>query len=103
MRPPIEYGQYTSRDFASALRRHQMRQSAGRVGNCWDNSVVEAFFSSLKRELVTQTRFATRDQARREIFAWIGRYNTRRIHSTLDYHTPTEWEDNHRQRLEQAA
>ena len=95
--------QYLSRDFASALRRHQMRQSAGRVGNCWDNSVVEAFFSSLKRELVTQTRFATRDQARREIFAWIGRYNTRRIHSTLDYHTPTEWEDNHRQRLEQAA
>ncbi|WP_420621023.1 IS3 family transposase [Candidatus Poriferisocius sp.] len=62
-----------------------------------------SFFASLKRELVTQTRFATRNQARREIFAWIGRYNTRRIHSTLDYHTPTEWEDHHRQPLEQAA
>ena len=95
--------QYLSRDFSSALRLHQMRQSAGRVGNCWDNSVVESFFSSLKRELVSQTRFATRDHARREIFAWIGRYNTRRIHSVLDYHTSTEWEDHHRQRPNQAA
>jgi len=80
-----------------------MRQSVGRVGNCWDNSVAESFFSTLKRELVSQTRFATRDQARREIFAWIGRYNTQRIHSTLNYLTPTEWEDHYRQRLEQAA
>ena len=95
--------QYLSRDFASALRRHNMRQSAGRVGNCWDNSVVESFFATLKRELVTQTRFATRNQARQEIFAWIGRYNNRRIHSTLEYLTPTEWEDHHRQPLEQAA
>ncbi|WP_420436872.1 IS3 family transposase [Candidatus Poriferisocius sp.] len=95
--------QYLSGDFASALARHGMRQSAGRVANCWDNSVAESFFSSLKRELVTQTRFATRDQARREVFSWIGRYNTRRIHSTLHYQTPTEWENHHRQRLNQAA
>ena len=80
-----------------------MRQSAGRVGNCWDTSVAESFLASTKREIVTQTRFATRDQARREIFSWIGRYNTQRIHSALDYLTPTEWEDHHRQRLEQAA
>ena len=95
--------QYLSGDFASALRRHGMRQSVGRVGNCWDNSIAESFFSSLKRELVTQTRFATRNQARREIFAWIGRYNTHRIHSTLNYLTPTEWENHQQQRLEQAA
>ena len=95
--------QYLSGDFASALARHGMSQSAGRVANCWDNSVAESFFSSLKRELVTQTRFSSRDQARREIFAWIGRYNTHRIHSTLDYRTPTEWEKHHRQRLDQAA
>ena len=81
-----------------------MRQSAGRVANCWDNSVAEAFFATLKRELVSQRRFATRGQARREIFAWIGRYNTQRLHSTLDYLTPTEWENHHtRQRLNQAA
>ena len=95
--------QHLSGDFASAPARHKMRQSVGRVGNCWDNSIVESFFATLKRELVTQTRFATRDQARREVFAWIGRYNNRRIHSTLDYLTPTEWEEHHRQRLNQAA
>ena len=95
--------QYLSGDFASALARHGMSQSAGRVANCWDNSVAESFFATLKRELVTQTRFSSRDQARREVFAWIGRYNTRRIHSTLDYQTPTEWEEHHRQRLNQAA
>ena len=55
--------QYLSGDFASALRRHKMRQSAGWVANCWDNSVAESLFATLKRELVTQTRFATRDQA----------------------------------------
>ena len=77
-----------------------MRQSAGRVGNCWDNSVVESFFASLKRELVARRRFATREEARREIFAWIGRYNAQRLHSSLTYQTPTEWEDQHRRRHE---
>ena len=74
-------------------------------GNCWDNSVVESFFSTLKRELVQRRRFVTRDQARREIFAWMGRYNNQRVHSTLDYTTPTEWEERHRtaHQLEQAA
>ena len=64
-----------------------------------------AFFASLKRELVHRRRFATRDQARREIFAWLGRYNTQRLHSSLAYQTPTEREDQHRQthELDQAA
>ena len=97
--------QYLAREHAAALARHRMRQSAGRVGNCWDNSVVESFFSSLKRELVDRRCFATRDQARREIFAWLGRYNTQRLHSSLAYTTPAEWEEHHRtpNRLEQAA
>ncbi len=97
--------QYLSGEHTAALARHQMRQSAGRVGNCWDNSVVESFFASLKRELVARRRFATRDQARREIFAWLCRYNTQRLHSSLNYATPTEWEDQHRptHQLDQAA
>ena len=78
-------------------------QQAG-WGTARCDSVCESFFASLKRELVHQRRFATRDQARREIFAWIARYNTQRLHSTLDYQTPTEWEQHHtRKRLEQAA
>lgn len=97
--------QYLAQEHATALARHGMRQSAGRVGNCWDNSVVESFFASLKRELVHQRRFVTREQARREIFTWLGRYNTQRLHSSLNYQTPTEWEDHHRQthELDQAA
>ena len=82
--------QYLSGDFASAPTRHGMSQSAGRAANCWDNSAVESFFSSLKGELVTQTRFSSRDEAHRAVFSWIGRYNTRRIHSTLDYRRPTK-------------
>ena len=97
--------QYLGRQHTAALARHGLRQSAGRVGNCWDNSVVESFFASLKRELVHRRRFASREEARREIFAWIGRYNTQRLHSSLAYQTPTEWEDHHRptHELDQAA
>ena len=85
--------QYLSGDFADALKRHQMHHSVGRVANCWDNSVAESFFATLKRELVTQTRFATRAEARQAIFTWIGRYNNHRLHSSLNYQTPTEWEN----------
>lgn len=97
--------QYLGQQHSAALARHGLRQSAGRVGNCWDNSVVESFFASLKRELVHRRRFASREEARREIFAWIGRYNTQRLHSSLAYQTPTEWEDHHRptHELDQAA
>ena len=96
---------YLAREHSAALARYGMRQSADRVGNCWDNRVVETFFSSLKRELVHRRRFATRDQARREIFAWMGRYNSQRLHSSHAYATPREWEADHRpaHQLEQAA
>jgi transposase InsO family protein len=74
-----------------------MRQSVGRTGVCFDNSVAESAWSSLKRELVHRYRFATRAEARRAIFAWINRYNSRRRHSTLDYVAPIHWEQQHRQ------
>ena len=60
---------------------HGIRQSAGRVATCFDNSVAEAFWSSLKRELVHRFRFATRAQAKAAIEAWIRRYNNVRLHS----------------------
>src|SRR4051812_48986081 len=62
-----------------------MRQSVGRTGVCWDNSVAEAFWSSMKRELVHRYRFPDRATARRAIFAWIDRYNHRRLHSSRGY------------------
>lgn len=96
--------QYMSREFAQAISGREMIQSVGRTGVCWDNSVAESFFSSLKRELVSRYRFQDRAGARRAIFAWINRYNTRRLHSTLRYLPPIEWENTyHQQSTDQAA
>jgi putative transposase len=65
----------------------------GATGICFDNSPTEAFFATLKRELVHRRRFATRADARREIIRWIeGWYNARRLHSSIAYMTPDEKE-----------
>ena len=84
--------QYMSGDYRKLVVGHGMVQSVGRTGVCWDNSVAESARSSLKRELVHRYRFNTRAEARRAIFAWINRYNSRRRHSTLGYIAPIAWE-----------
>lgn len=63
---------------------------------CWDNAVAEWFFSSMKRELVHRYRFEDRAGARRAIFAWINRYNTRRLHSSLGHRSPIHRENQNR-------
>jgi len=96
--------QYMSGDFRHLVADLEMVQSVGRTGVCWDNSVAESFFSSLKRELVSRYRFEDRSRARRAIFAWINRYNIRRLHSSLRYLPPIEWENTyHQQPTDQAA
>ncbi|MCP4960628.1 MAG: IS3 family transposase, partial [Actinomycetia bacterium] len=96
--------QYLSGDYRQAIKDRHMVQSVGRTGVCWDNSVAESFFSSLKRELVSRYRFEDRAGARRAIFAWINRYNTRRLHSSLDYRSPIDWENhNHPPQANKAA
>ena len=96
--------QYMSADYRKLVTGHGMRQSVGRTGVCWDNAVAEAAWSSLKRELVHRYRFATRADARRAIFAWINRYNSRRRHSTLGYIAPIAWEQQYRKpKANQAA
>lgn len=89
--------QYLSGDYRARLGVLRMRQSVGRTGVCWDNAVAESFWSSLKRELVHRCRFATRADARRAIFRWINWYNQHRLHSTLKYLSPIEWEQQYRQ------
>lgn len=84
--------QYMSGDYRAQVTGLGMVQSVGRTGVCWDNAVAESFWSSLKREVVHRHRFATRAEARRAIFAWINRYNHRRLHSSLGYVPPVEWE-----------
>lgn len=89
--------QYTSGEFGLLLGKHQMLQSVGRTGVCFDNAVAESFFSSLKRELVDRYQYSTHARARSSIFEWINMYNTRRIHSTLGYITPNQWENKYNQ------
>jgi transposase InsO family protein len=67
--------------------------SMSRKGNCGDNAPVESFFSTLKRELVFHQRYQTRAETRQSIFEYIERfYNRQRIHSSLGYRTPMEFE-----------
>ena len=95
--------QYLSDRYRDLCDGLGIRQSAGRVATCFDNSVAEAFWSSLKRELVHRYRFATRAEAKAAITAWIHRYNNVRLHSTLGYVPPMEWELNYRLTELQAA
>lgn len=85
--------QYCSAAFQAALSRHEIRCSMSRKGNCWDNAVSESFFASLKKELVHQRNYATREEARQSIFQWIETfYNRVRLHSHLGYVSPEQFE-----------
>lgn len=67
--------------------------SMSRKGNCYDNAVAESFFSTLKNELVHHQTYPTREEASREIFAFIeGFYNRQRLHQSLGYLSPLEFE-----------
>jgi putative transposase len=85
--------QYLGDHYRAAVTARAMIQSVGRTGVCWDNSVTESSFSSLKRELIHRYRFEDRAGARQAIFTWINRYNTRRLHSSLGYRSPIDWEN----------
>jgi transposase InsO family protein len=67
-------------------------QSMGTVGDSMDNSMAESFFSSFKREVADGEQFATRSEARREIFVWLNWYNVTRLRSSLDDCPPIEYE-----------
>ena len=88
--------QYTSSTYAEILAERRLRQSIGRPGTCWDNAVAESFFATLKKELVYPHVWPTRRAARTAIFSFIeGWYNRARLHSTLQYSTPTTYEEDY--------
>lgn len=85
--------QYASKEYQNLLNEYQMVGSMSRKGNCYDNACIESFHGILKRELVYQTKYRTRKEAKKSLFEYIEFfYNAKRIHSTINYHTPNEFE-----------
>ena len=85
--------QYASGEYRELLATAGMKASMSRTGNCYDNAPMESFFHTLKVELVHQRRWATRDEARRDLFSYVeGYYNRQRMHSALGYLTPEQAE-----------
>jgi putative transposase len=85
--------QYASGAFQQMLAAHGMVCSMSRRGEVYDNAVMESFYATLKRELVHEARYATRDDARKAIFEWIEVfYNRQRLHSSLGYRSPADYE-----------
>lgn len=85
--------QYACHEYREKIQTYQMIGSMSRKGNCYDNACIESFHSTLKKELVYQTKFKTRKQAMRELYAYIEfDYNRLRAHSTLGYESAHHFE-----------
>ena len=84
--------QYASHAFRDVLKQYGITSSMSRRGNCWDNACSETLFGSLKVERLHGQRFVTRRHARDETIAWLLWYNKARLHSTLAYVSPMQFE-----------
>jgi transposase InsO family protein len=85
--------QYTSQQLAFLAGQLGVRLSVGRTGQCWDNALAESFFATIKRELLDTTAWPSRATAHTAIFDFIeGWYNLHRLHSSLGYRSPAEYE-----------
>jgi transposase InsO family protein len=95
--------QYTSAAYAALADECEVTLSVGRTGQCWDNALAESFFSSLKGELIDARAWPTRAGARRAVVDYIGWYNGTRLHSSLGYQSPADYENNHHENVRQVA
>ena len=86
--------QYASYEFNKLLQECRITPSMSRKGNCWDNACSETLFGSLKVERLHGQRFETIRQAKDEAIAWLLWYNRTRLHSTLNYISPVDFEQN---------
>jgi putative transposase len=94
--------QYACQEYRETLASHGIRPSMSRKGDCWDNAVAESFFATLERELIDDADWHTRRQASADVFSFIEVwYNRQRLHSSLDYQAPAEYE--HRLQLTRSA
>ena len=96
--------QYASAEVRAWLVAQGMRQSMSGTGNCYDNAPMESYWHSLKVEETHGQDFPTRTAARHCVFAYIeGWYNTTRMHSSLDYKSPSQFERDHYAKLSKSA
>ncbi len=85
--------QYACAEYRSLLRHNGLEESFSRLGDCWDNAVVESFFRTLKVERVYRRRYRSRAEARRDLFHYLEVwYNRERRHSTLGGVSPVAYE-----------
>lgn len=85
--------QYASHDYRALLKQSKMQASMSRKGNCYDNAVMESFFGTIKSELTRRRRYRTKAEARTDIFRYLETfYNRTRLHSTLGYLSPDDFE-----------
>ena len=91
--------QYTSAAFAELADDFDVDLSHGRTGQCWDNALAESFFGSIKGELIDLQPWPTQAGARRAVTE----YNGTRLHSSLGYLSPAEFEASHRNEIKNVA
>jgi putative transposase len=85
--------QYCSEQYRNIIASNQLIGSMSRKGNCWDNAITESFFHTLKVELIHENCYKIREDARCSIFQYIeGYYNKKRLHSSINYNVPAEFE-----------
>lgn len=86
--------QYTCHNFQSLLSRSNITVSMSRKGNCWDNAVMERFWGSLKSERTDHKKYKTRKEAKNDVIDYVEMfYNSKRIHATLGYVSPLQFEN----------
>ena len=94
--------QYTSLAFGKRCKDMGVKPSMGSVGDAYDNAMAESFFATLECELIDRRSWQTKAEARMALFTWIEAwYNPRRRHSALDYDSPLDFEERHRQHARQ--
>jgi transposase InsO family protein len=96
LRRPVESAQYTSLEFTNRLGDWKINASYGTVGDCYDNAVIEAFWSRMQVELLDRQRWRTRVELANAIFEYLEIFHNRqRRHSALGMLTPIEFENRH--------
>ncbi len=96
--------QYASQEYTSILSAHGVLPSMSRAGNPWDNAACESFMKTLKAEQIDGTHYRTLEDLQRDMEAFLdGYYNTRRLHSSLGYRPPDEFEQQYKSTASAAA